>query len=210
MSESQVDMWHRCCADAKVLLGACEPHVDSLLNDMDNTSTDCGSDSDSDSDSDDANDIGDIRLPLTMSRRQLAREARAAQIYLEWQDNLGRTGRGSRAAINNDEEVQAVTDELKKRAGQMCMPMLLRSQAQRNKLRYPDACARTRRGGTLATTQSEPTPSGGMERRQAVRSEANRFDEMYAGVQQVMTGRLSFRVPVRSNTADVGEVARAV
>lgn len=137
------------------------------------------------------------------------------QIYMKWMDARGRTGHCSRttsaeACAYTKGQRQALADEVMKRSGEMCMWMQLKSLARRQQLRYPGA---GRCPGAPAVSDGEDHEEAAakrIDRRRALGREANRFDEAYGAMQETMSGRLCFRAPTRSNTAAIGEVARAM
>merc|ERR1719414_1596985 len=104
---------------------------------------------------------------------------------MKWMDGRGRTGRGLKPVPTvHEEESEQLDDEVKRRAGEMCMPMLLKSQARRQQLRYGDVAESMLRGvpaqakGCDAAGPPEMQAAvGHVEKRGAVCGEAAQFTE---------------------------------
>jgi len=134
---------------------------------------------------------------------------------MKWMDARGHTGQCQKttctdACAHSKRERQALADEVMKRSGEMCMWMQLKSLARRQQLRYPGAGRHPDASDVSEVEGQEEAATQRVNRRKALGQEANRFDEAYGAVQETLRGRLCFRAPVRSNTAAIGEVARAV
>lgn len=136
--------------------------------------------------------------------------------FMQWMDKRGRTGRLRRksalSAVTRGEEERCeepaaeacvLADEVRRRAGEMCMMMNLKSFTRRQEIRLLSRRSLEGSDGTASLTSSA-------DLRMAVGLEANRFDESYAGAQEVLQDWLAFEPPVRSNSVAAGETSRAM